>query len=68
MKLNFNELKQDFPASIVVFLVALPLCLGVALASGAPIVSGIISGIVGGVVVGLAILGVAIYMIRKRNK
>jgi len=53
MKLNFNELKQDFPASIVVFLVALPLCLGVALASGAPIVSGIISGIVGGVVVGI---------------
>ena len=53
MKLNFNELKQDFPASIVVFLVALPLCLGVALASGAPIISGIISGVVGGIVVGL---------------
>jgi carbonic anhydrase len=44
--------KQDLPASIVVALVALPLCLGVALASGAPLFSGLIAGIVGGVVVG----------------
>ncbi|QNG43437.1 SulP family inorganic anion transporter [Sphingobium yanoikuyae] len=44
--------KADLPASIVVALVALPLCLGVALASGAPLFSGIISGVVGGVVVG----------------
>lgn len=50
----FKEFKSDFPASIVVFFVALPLCLGIALASGAPLFSGIIAGIVGGVVVGLA--------------
>jgi carbonic anhydrase len=49
----FSKIKYDLPASIVVFLVALPLCLGVALASGAPLLSGIISGIIGGVVVGL---------------
>ncbi|MDQ3109062.1 MAG: SulP family inorganic anion transporter [Bacteroidota bacterium] len=48
-----TNLKRDIPASIVVFLVALPLCLGVALASGAPLISGIISGIIGGIVVGL---------------
>ena len=45
------HLRQDFSASIVVFLVALPLCLGIALASGAPLFSGIISGMVGGVIV-----------------
>jgi MFS superfamily sulfate permease-like transporter len=45
--------KGDIKASIVVFLVALPLCLGVALASGAPLMSGILAGIVGGIVVGL---------------
>ncbi|MBI2272073.1 MAG: bifunctional SulP family inorganic anion transporter/carbonic anhydrase [Bacteroidetes bacterium] len=44
---------NDIPASIVVFLVALPLSLGVALASGAPLISGVISGIIGGIVVGL---------------
>jgi MFS superfamily sulfate permease-like transporter len=48
----FNNLKSDFPASIVVFFVALPLCLGIALASGAPLFSGVIAGIIGGVVVG----------------
>ncbi len=47
-----ENLKTDFPASIVVFLVALPLCLGIALASGAPLFAGIITGIVGGIVVG----------------
>lgn len=47
-----DTLKKDLPASVVVFLVALPLCLGIALASGAPLFSGVISGIVGGVVVG----------------
>jgi MFS superfamily sulfate permease-like transporter len=46
-----NTLKQDFPAGAVVFLVALPLCLGISLA-GAPMLAGIISGIVGGIVVG----------------
>jgi len=48
----FRYLKQDLPASIVVFFVALPLCLGIALASGAPLFSGLIAGIVGGIVVG----------------
>ncbi len=47
-----ETLKSDLPASIVVFLVAVPLCLGIALASGAPLFSGIIAGIVGGIVVG----------------
>jgi len=44
---------KDFPASLVVFLVALPLCLGIALASGAPLISGLIAGITGGIVVGI---------------
>ncbi|MFT4524453.1 MAG: MFS superfamily sulfate permease-like transporter [Granulosicoccus sp.] len=48
----YKNLKSDIPASIVVFLVAMPLCLGIALASGAPLFSGLIAGIVGGVVVG----------------
>jgi MFS superfamily sulfate permease-like transporter len=48
----FSKLKSDLPAGVVVFLVALPLCLGIALASGAPFFSGVISGIIGGVVIG----------------
>ena len=48
----FKNLKNDIPAGIVVFFVALPLCLGIALASGAPLFSGLISGIIGGIVVG----------------
>ncbi|QOD59716.1 SulP family inorganic anion transporter [Polaribacter haliotis] len=48
----FKHIKNDLPASIVVFFVALPLCLGIALASGAPLFSGIISGVIGGIVVG----------------
>jgi MFS superfamily sulfate permease-like transporter len=52
MKNNLSYLKNDLPASIVVFFVALPLCLGIALASGAPLFSGLIAGIVGGIVVG----------------
>src|SRR6056300_945870 len=50
--MNWNTLKSDLPASIVVFFVALPLCLGIALASGAPLFSGLIAGIIGGIVVG----------------
>lgn len=53
MKKIFKTAAADIPASIVVFLVALPLCLGVALASGAPLFSGLIAGIVGGIVVGM---------------
>ena len=49
----FKEWKNDLPAGIVVFLVAIPLCLGIALASGAPLFSGIIAGVVGGIVVGM---------------
>ncbi|NBC08228.1 MAG: SulP family inorganic anion transporter [Bacteroidetes bacterium] len=52
MKKYFQHLKSDLPASIVVFFVAIPLCLGIALASGAPLFSGLIAGIVGGIVVG----------------
>lgn len=47
------NLRYDAPAALVVFLVALPLCLGVALASGVPLFSGIIAGAVGGIVIGL---------------
>ncbi len=46
------SLKQDLPAGLVVFLIAVPLCLGIALASGAPLFSGLIAGMVGGLVIG----------------
>ncbi len=54
MKDLFKDIKHDLPAGLVVFLVALPLCLGIALASGAPLFSGVITGIVGGIVVSMA--------------
>jgi MFS superfamily sulfate permease-like transporter len=47
-----QNLRHDLPASVVVFFVALPLCLGIALASGAPLFSGLIAGVIGGVIVG----------------
>ncbi|AVV47791.1 sulfate transporter [Streptomyces sp. P3] len=50
---RFPHLKQDFVASLVVFLVALPLCVGVAVASGVPAELGLVTGIVGGLVTGL---------------
>ncbi len=52
MKKYFQNAGDDFSASIVIFLVALPLCLGIALGSGAPLFSGLIAGIIGGIVVG----------------
>ena len=48
----FANLRKDLPASVVVFFVAVPLCLGIALASKAPPMSGLIAGIVGGLIVG----------------
>lgn len=50
---RFSTLQHDFPAGVSVFLVALPLCLGIALASGAPLFAGLVAGIIGGLVVGL---------------
>ena len=52
MKNFFKSIGADFSASVVVFLVALPLCLGIALGSGAPLFSGLIAGIIGGIVIG----------------
>lgn len=52
MKNYFKYTGADVSASVVVFLVALPLCLGIALGSGAPLFSGIIAGVVGGIVIG----------------
>ena len=53
IKKVLSNIRYDLPASMVVFFVALPLCLGIALASGAPLFAGIIAGIVGGIVVGI---------------
>jgi MFS superfamily sulfate permease-like transporter len=48
----FDTWRDDVPAGIVVFLVALPLCLGIAVASGLPVLAGLVAGVVGGLVVG----------------
>lgn len=53
ISMNVKNLLSDLSASVVVFVVALPLCLGVALASGAPLLSGVLAGVIGGIVVGL---------------
>ena len=53
MRKELKHWKTDIPSGLIVFLVAIPLCLGIALASGAPALSGIIAGIVGGLVVTL---------------
>lgn len=51
--LTVKELKYDLPSGLAVFFVAVPLCLGIAHASGAPLISGLITGVIGGVVAGL---------------
>jgi carbonic anhydrase/SulP family sulfate permease len=53
LRYSSGQLLSDLSAGLVVFLVALPLCLGVALASEAPLIAGVLSGIVGGIVVGI---------------
>ncbi|MDQ4140273.1 MAG: SulP family inorganic anion transporter, partial [Bacteroidota bacterium] len=50
---SLKNIGSDLPAGLVVFLVALPLCLGISLASGAPLLAGVIAGVVGGIVVAL---------------
>lgn len=52
MKNNLKYFASDFKAGVTVFLVAIPLCLGISMASGAPVLSGLIAGIIGGIVVG----------------
>ena len=52
MKKYFSQFNADLPAGLIVFLVAVPLCLGIAAVSGVSAFSGLIAGIVGGIVVG----------------
>src|SRR3712207_7156555 len=74
MKNYIKHAGADFPAAVVVFLVALPLCLGIALASNAPLFSGIIAGIIGGIVIGslsgsqLSVSGPAAGLDRKSTR
>src|SRR5688572_50673 len=54
VRFNLNAfMKYDFKASITLFFVALPLCLGISLASGVPLYSGILAGIIGGIIISL---------------
>jgi len=72
-KLSFKEIKSGLPAGLVVFLEAVPLCLGIAMASGASLFAGIISGIIGAIVfadllTGIGIgMAVAVLSIRKNS-
>ena len=50
--IDFKSIKPNLSSGLVVFFVAIPLCLGIALASGAPLLSGIIAGVVGGIIIG----------------
>lgn len=52
-RVSWDDLRHDLSSSLVVFLIALPLCIGIAFASGAPIIAGLIGGIVGGTIVSL---------------
>ena len=65
---SLRFLGRDLTASIVVFLVAMPLCMGIAIASGVPAEKGLITGIIGGIVVGVAaLIGIKAYNGRKRK-
>ena len=61
----FKHVKSDFPAGVVVFLVALPLCLGIAFASNAPLISGLVAG-VAAYFVALALVGVRVRQFRQK--
>ena len=52
INIDINSFKKDFLASIIVFLVAMPLAIGISIACGLPVYCGIVSGIIGGIVVG----------------
>jgi len=67
VKSMLPDIKLDLPASIVVFFVAVPLCLGITLASGAPLFAGLIAGILGGIVLGVESGSVLIALILARN-